>query len=274
MNWVQARDMGTNTSGVARFCFIDTGFASYKDAPVVVTQYNFAGANPPGNQEAPFDSGLHGTGTASVTAWTDNNYGIAGMANLEGQRCELTELRISDDGNSASLLSITDALAFIVSNPNLHNIVVNLSFASKPPNTLNSLSIIQQLAAQLQQQGSLLVLAAGNDGVQDPSPEQYARRVAAIDQNGLLASFSEFGPFYAAAPGVQIPVSAPQGGIWIVDGTSVAAPRWAAGIGILMAAAHITAVQADQILTQTATVNPQGYRVPNIQAALQKATGM
>jgi hypothetical protein len=276
MKFNDARDSGNNTSNVARFCFLDTGFNSFEDAPVVVTQYNFAGANPPGTQEAPFDSGFHGTATASVLAWTDNNIGLSGAANLEGQRCELTELRISEDGKSASLLSITDALSFVVSNPSLRNTVVNLSFALRPPNTANSEPMIQQLAAQLQQQGSLLVLAAGNYAVQDPSPEQYARRVAAIDQSGKLAPFSDFGPFYAAAPGARIAVYLPAFGnaIFTVDGTSLAAPRWTAAIGIVMAAANITAVQADQIITQTATINPQGYRVPNLRAALHQATGI
>jgi hypothetical protein len=244
-------------------------------------QYNASNAGSGGavQQEAVHDSGFHGTFVSSVAATTDNSVGFTGMANLEGNRCTVVYVRISSDGSSASLVNIVAALAFIINTPGLPIGPVNLSFGTAPPNSLNNQAIIQQLAHQLSQKGFLLVLAAGNDGVADNSAEQYARRVGAIGPDGNLASFSESGPFPAVAPGVQVCGYTPTGGTsseLFGDGTSFAAPRYCAALIDVMGVlppTNRTAVAADQIVLQTGTPTAQGYRVPNIFAAIQRATG-
>jgi len=186
--------------------------------------------------------------------------------------------RISSDGSSASTVSILAALSQLAGNPYFLPGPVNLSFGSPPPNTLNADPSIQSVAQQLQARGCLLVLAAGNDGVADNSPELYARRVGAVNADGSRAYFSEYGPFFAGAPGVQVPTYTPAstGAEAFGSGTSFAAPRWCAAIadvmGVLSPGAR-TAVYADQIVHQTGTSTSSGFVIPNVSAALNAAYG-
>ncbi|PWT95529.1 MAG: hypothetical protein C5B53_11230, partial [Candidatus Melainabacteria bacterium] len=229
-------------------------------------------SNPTGNAEAVHESGSHGTEVATVAAWTDDSLGYAGMANLEGQRCTLTIFRISQDGQSSDSLRIITALSRV---PGLPKGPVNLSFGAAPPNSVNSDGAVQQIAQQLQQLGYKLVLASGNDGMVDPSPELYARRVASCDAGGNISSFSDTGNFRGCAPGDHVPIYTASNGItpFLGSGTSFSAPRWSAAIAVLMAAANISAPQADAIIEQTGTHVAGGFIIPNFKAALDRATG-
>jgi len=280
MNFVQARDSGNPISTPVALYFLDTGYTVSSESPASLIQLNFSDPfNPTGVQEALFDSGSHGTETASVTAFTDNNTGYAGCANLSGQRCMLTMCRISQDGATTVLLNIVTALSRIAQNPTLPRGPINISFNSGAPNTLNSSSTMQQLAWLLRSEGFLVVLAAGNESALDPSAEQAIRRVAATDQTGNLAWFSNFGPFPAAAPGNVVPVYTPANGPnfeSFASGTSFAAPRWCAAIAVVMGVlspATRSAPNADFYLLATGTQNPQGYKIPDLQAAVQMAAG-
>jgi protein required for attachment to host cells len=279
MSYIPARALGLVNNTTINFYFLDTGYAPSVDSPLAVAQYNFADPlNPTGAREPAFDSGYHGTATATVTASTDNRIGFAGMANFEGNRCILSECRISSDGETAGYLNILAALSSLAQAQGLTPGPINLSFNSSAPNTLNADPMIQAVAKQLSQKGFLLVIAAGNDGVLDPSPEKYARRVGAIDMTGNLASFSESGNFPAVAPGLSVPIYTPLGPTrqTLGSGTSFAAPRWCAAIAQVMGVvspANRTAVFADSVLLRTGTENPQGYIIPNLQAALQFAAG-
>ena len=273
----EARDSGdAPVDNTAYLYIVDTGYQPNADSTTVVTQFDVSDPNylliAP---ESPHDSGWHGTAVATVAATTDNKIGYAGMANLEGQRCQLIVMRISQDGESSDTIRIIRALSYIASESGLHPGAVNLSFGQKPPDTLNNDPAIQLSAQVLQQGGFQLVLAAGNDGVPDNSPEQYARRVAACDQNGNLATFSETGPFKACAPGVSVPVYTSTNGTtpYLGSGTSFSAPRWSGGIAIIMAATGMTASQADAVLLSTGSQLKSGFVIPNVKAALDKATG-
>jgi hypothetical protein len=240
----------------------------------MVIQYNFSDPfNPTGAQEAISDSGSHGTGTGTVTAFSDNSIGYTGLANITGQRVMLYVLRISADGQTAGLLNILTAISFITNNSFLPG-PVNLSFNNPPPNSLNANQSLQQAAAQLAQRGCLLVLSSGNEGTWDPSPELYIRRVAAVDFTGSLATFSNPGPYPAAAPGVAVPAYTSSGPSYqsSASGTSEAAPRWCAAIVDVMGTmspGNRSAANADLILRQTGNVNSQGYVIPNLAAAMQ-----
>jgi len=280
MQYSGARLSGKPTGNAVVMYFLDTGITGFPgETASGVVQYDFSNpVSPTGAQEGLHDSGFHGTATSSVAATTDNLVGYSGMANFEGNRCIVVMCRISQDGQSASTVSILSALSFICNNQIYGPGPVNLSFGSPPPNTLNADPNIQSLAQVLTQKGSLLVLAAGNDGVTDSSPEQFARRVAAIGSNGILASFSETGPFFAAAPGVNVPVYTPSGPSveTLGSGTSFAAPRWCAAIADVMGVlspAHRVATYADHFVTITAIITAQGWKVPNLQAAVQAAAG-
>jgi hypothetical protein len=274
MHFFQARDLpAVNTSSVANYYFLDTGVVPNSDFPVVISQYDFSTDNSTGNKIPFSDPAGHGTLTSSITAWTDNKFGLAGLSNLEGQRCTLTMLQITADPQGfSSLLRIVNALSFIASTPGLPAGPINISFASQQGQpSLNSNAAIQAVAQQLILKNFLVVLGAGNNAEQDPSPELYCRRVAGINQSGSLASFSDFGPaIFAAAPATAIPGYFTGGGVFTADGTSFAAPAWCAAVATAMAAKPgINASQADSIIIKAASRTAQGLLVPNLEAALR-----
>lgn len=275
----RASQVGQATAGVlVPMYFCDTGVA-YQPPEIGVGAMQFNCFDPPnstGVQEYLFDSGTHGSGTTAVTAATDNRIGLSGAANFESNRIELVMCRITNGGiNTATVEGVLTGLNFIYLASWLTPGPINVSVQSAPPSTLNSLSSIQAAAQQLRQRGFLVVLAAGNSAAYDSSPELYARRVLALSQNGLRASFSNYGPFQGAAPGDQVPIYVP-GGIaeYFGSGTSFAAPRWCAAIAAVMAALPAnmrTAPIADGIVDATATITSEGYKIPNLQAAIQMA---
>lgn len=287
MQYAQGRVSAGLNTGVIPIYFLDTGMAYFPgESSVFSGQFDFSDpVSPTGAFEQMHDSGFHGTAVSSVTANSDNGIGLAGMANFEANHCMVYMLRISQDGETAYEVNILAALSFILGNPECQAGPINISFGSAPPNTLNADPNVQLLAYYLYNKGCLVVLAAGNTPVEDPSPELFCRRVAAIDQTGAIASFSTFGAFPAAAPGVAVPVYVPAGGPGVEyygSGTSFSAPRWCAAIVEVMASTtnkkHRTAPRADRIITNTATTQPitgtttsPSVPIPNLQLAIQEA---
>ena len=281
LNYPAARtsQVGQATASVlVPMYFCDTG-VDYQPPEIGVGAMQFNCFDPPnstGVQEYLFDSGSHGSGTTAVTAATDNKIGLSGAANFESNRIELVMCRITNGGiNTATVEGILTGLNFIYLASWLTPGPINVSVQSAPPNTLNSLLSIQTAAQQLRQKGFLVVLAAGNSAAYDSSPELYARRVLALSGNGMRASFSNYGPFQGAAPGDQVPIYVPGSVAELFgSGTSFAAPRWCAAVAVVMAALppnFRTAPIADAIVFATATNTAEGYKVPDMQAAIPSA---
>jgi Subtilase family len=116
--------------------------------------------------------------------------------------------------------------------------------------------------------GRILVLAAGNEGGNDPifpaifagSPEASGRAIAvgALDVDGQLASFSNRAgsarEYFLAAPGVQVLAPELNGDAALVSGTSFAAPHVAgAATLVLDAAPFLSPGEVVQLLLETAT---------------------
>lgn len=195
---------------IPRMTYIDSGVNPvYPIELAFIQQFDFA-AGADGIPEHPFDAdtvAYHGTGTSSIGGGTtDDHEFIAGVASA-GEPVFITMLRIANPpGTPITTTAVVDALTWCIDHqwerggPG----PINLSINSNPPDTINSSSVFQGLAKSLQGQGDLLVNAAGNSGTEDASPERYIRRVAGTNENNQLASFSVYGPFYAAAPAVDI----------------------------------------------------------------------
>jgi hypothetical protein len=223
----------------------------------------------------------HGTAVASISATTNNGVGIAGVCNLrDGNDIYLYIYRITkpSSGGSTTLTAILSALTDAAKRT-LPPGPINLSYGNSSGPSLYSLPSIQAIGQQLETTGKKLIVASGNSSANDPAPEMpsedapYVRRVSAIGQGGNLAFYSNFGPFHAAAPGSHLPMYTRTGEISAYYGTSFAAPRWAGYIMLLMQCGVRTAHEADRIIYQTANVNSQGWRSPNIRAAFSQIAG-
>ena len=241
----------------------------------LIHQLSFAdGAG--GVTEFPFDADtnsneFHGTGTSGTAGATTNDHEfIAGVASA-GEPVFITMLRLANPpGTTILAADVVDALTWCIDHQRERGGPgpINLSINADPPDTINHSPVFQSLAQTLRAQGDLVVNGAGNSGTEDSSPEQYIRRVAGTDENDELASFSTFGPFYAATPATNILVLP---GLNYVDGTSQSTAYWSGSIAFVMAACHerrLNAPQADQIIFNTATVTNQGYHIPNLENAL------
>lgn len=264
MNFSSALNLiGNHQRQTPRFTLVDTGVSPVHGELVNVHQYNFVnGAN--GTPETPFDSGIHGTAVSGTGAATTDNHTLIAGVGTSNLPVNITSCRISNDGTAINTLDVISAFLWCVDNQRLRGGAgpISVSLASTSPPSYNGSSVVQDIAHELRNQGDLLVLASGNTGTEDPSPELYARRVAGTDENNQLASFSVFGPFHAAAPAVNI-IIIPS--LSFVSGTSLAAPYWAGSICLLQSLnPRLNAVQADSVIYSTATVTNQGYHIPDL----------
>ncbi|MBS1954858.1 MAG: S8 family serine peptidase [Cyanobacteria bacterium SZAS-4] len=271
MNFSSALNIiGNHQKITPRFTLVDTGVQPVSGELTHVSQYNFVnGAN--GTPESPFDSGIHGTAVAGTGAATTDNHNLIAGVGTSNLPVRITSCRISNDGGTINTLDVIQALLWCVDNQALRGGPgpINVSLGSTAPPTYNGSSVVQDIAHELRNQGDLLVLAAGNNAMLDPSPELYARRVAGTDQNNQLASFSVFGPFHGAAPAVNI-IIIPS--LALESGTSLAAPYWSGSIALLQSLnPRLNAVQADSIIYNQANVTGADWHIPNLFKAVNSA---
>jgi len=231
----------------------------------------------------------HGTYVGSITASTDNNWGLAGLGNPTGNTITVHIMRVQPDNGPISGQGILGALSYI-DNLNAGSVVVNLSINSKTGPTINTDPSIIKVCADLYNQGSIVYNAAGNAAELDSSaPNNGLVRVASIDKSGSFSSFSNFGPtITAVGVGEYIYVYGPPNSDGSIpyghaDGTSFSAPNLAAcNLCIRRVLNGGTAVQADKILWDTATQlnvtfpdkSTGTVYEPNLDAAMKKALGL
>jgi hypothetical protein len=141
--------------------------------------------------------------------------------------------------------------------------IVNMSFAGPPD---PALSQALQIARE---KGVLLIAAAGNAGPKSaplyPGADPNVMAVTATDENDQLFKGANQGKYVTvAAPGVEILVPAPDGGVQVTTGTSVATAN-VSGVAALLIAhkPSLTPEEIRSILVTTAKhlgshgINPQ-----------------
>jgi hypothetical protein len=220
----------------------------------VVVGENFSGDATP-------DPEGHGTAVAGLIAAIPNNgVGIAGL----GWNTRVLSVRVLDSQGAGFASKIADGIRYAADYPGVK--VINLSLQQDSSNAEEKSSLLEEAIKYAQRKGLLVVSAAGNQPVQEPSyPANYdgVLSVAAVDgSNDTVASFSRRGPWVdIAAPGVGVLTLATpcaDGNCWVTpDGTSFAAPI-VSGAAALVWAAHpgLSAQQVAARLMSTADAVP------------------
>jgi Subtilase family/Bacterial Ig-like domain (group 3)/Autotransporter beta-domain/IPT/TIG domain len=197
----------------------------------------------------------HGTGMAGAIASHVHLLGVAPHANI---------IAICAFGGAgqpkASSFKIIKGLDYAIQHGAR---IVNMSFAGPPD---PALSQALQIARE---KGVLLIAAAGNNGPKSsplyPGADRSVMAVTATDENNQLFKYANQGKYVTvAAPGVDILVPAPEGGLQFTTGTSVATAN-VSGVAALLLA-HKPSLKPEEIrdiLVRTAQhlgaggINPQ-----------------
>ena len=199
----------------------------------------------PGGATDTTDRQGHGTHVAGTVA-ADAGSGVEGIA--AGAKVLPVKV-LGDDGYGTSswisggIIWATDRGAD----------VINMSLGGQYSSTVYDAAV-----AYARSKGATVVAAAGNSNTSAvfmPAAAPGVIGVAATDQNGAKASFSNYGSYVdVAAPGVGIVSIYPGNGYAGMSGTSMASPHVAGVVALMVAAAPaITPDQVEQALTTSAT---------------------
>ncbi len=173
-------------------------------------------------------SDVHGHGTAvagAAAASLNNGTGVAAVA---GQ-ARIMPVRIADANAYAYFSTIAQGLNWAADNGAR---VANVSYAAAGS------ASVQNAAQYMKSKGGLVVVAAGNNGVDEGiAPTSTMVVVSATDSNDVKTSWSSYGSAVSiAAPGQDIWTTVLGGGYQAWWGTSLASPVVAGVVGLMMAA--------------------------------------
>ncbi|MBM3269418.1 MAG: S8 family serine peptidase [Candidatus Sericytochromatia bacterium] len=259
---------GYKVSNPIKVGVVDTGVDyNHEDLSGVTVK----GLNTVKNNRDPFDDHGHGTHVAGVIGAKENNSGIAGVA-AGAQLYAVKALDATGEGPEEDIArGLMDAV-------NAGCKVVNMSLGGPL-----DVQALRDAVAEATRRGTLVVVAAGNDGEDDEKhfPASYpdALAVGATMPDDSRAFFSNGGTFVdIAAPGVLIMSTLPDNEYDYLDGTSMAAPH-VAGAAALLWSRHpeLSVSQVRNLLTSSA-LPTKGWTkstvgMVNVRAAFEKLEG-
>jgi serine protease len=174
---------------------LDTGIAYadhglYRRSPELRPDSFVPGYDFVDNDPYPFDLNGHGTHVASTVAeQTNNGYGLTGLA----YGVKIMPVRVLDAVGDGYPATIARGIRFAVKNGAK---VVNLSFNFDPRIGAAQIPQVLRALSYAYRHGSLVVAAAGNNGldrVAYPARAPHVLAVGATTENGCLSSFSNHG---------------------------------------------------------------------------------
>lgn len=209
-----------------------------------------------GGDYDPTDQEGHGTHIAGIIAAENNQTGITGVA----YNAKVMAVRVLDDQGSGDISDIANGIIYAADNG---ADVINLSLGGQPSTEIAN-SILY--AAE---KGSVVVMAAGNSGINQPnSPADLAGisgiAVGAVDNHDEFAAFSNQAGYqpidYVVAPGVDVLSTAPNNNYAYKSGTSMSTAYVSGVVALILNAnSQLAPFEVEAILTQTA--NPNGVIV-------------
>lgn len=205
-----------------------------------------------GHDNNPMDTNGHGTHVAGTIAAEHDGVGITGVA----YNAQIMPVRVLGSSGSGSNLGVADGIRYAADNG---ADVINLSLGSNSYN-----SSIEAAVRYATEQGSIVVMAAGNNGYSQPGyPARFATQwglsVGAVDRSRRIASFSNRAGWdsrlqHVVAPGVGIESILPGNDYASISGTSMAVPHVAGVVALMLSAnPNLTHDQIRQIITGSTT---------------------
>jgi len=183
------------------------------------------------NDDDPTDDHGHGTHVAGIIgAAANNGSGSAGIC----PRCSIMPVKVLNENNSGKWSYVAQGILHAAENG---ADVINLSLGSTAIS-----QVVQEAILYAQQQGALVIAAAGNaatDRTFYPAAFDDVLAVSATDHNDKKWSLSNYGAYIdVAAPGNAIYSTAHEldnsyQGYTFMNGTSMAAPHVAGLAGLL-----------------------------------------
>ncbi len=188
----------------------------------------------------PIDRQGHGTHVSgTVGALTNNSTGVSGI----NWDVRLMAVQVLGDNGSGPSSGISRGIEWAAKNGAK---VINMSLGGRGP----CASVYQNAVNYARSQGTVVVVAAGNDGTDagafTPASCNGVITVGATDQNDRRASFSNYGSkVEIGAPGTTIVSTYKGGGYKSLQGTSMASPHVAGAVALLLSQKSLT---PDQVL--------------------------
>ena len=208
-----------------------------------------------GNDEYPWDPDSHGTHVSGIVGAAANSIGGVGVC-WEAQIMGVRFLNEFGFGFSS------DALQAIDYSRKNGATVINNSWGGGPYDSGLYFAFKAASDADI-----VLLVAAGNDSEDNDGLPTYPAEflhpsqinVAAIDQTGKLATFSNYGALsvHVAAPGVDILSTVPYDNYAFFDGTSMASPMVAGAAAMLRSEfPTLSATEVKRVIMNSATDTP------------------
>jgi thermitase len=194
----------------------------------------------------------HGTMVAGVVGAASNNgIGVTSIA----WEASIMPVRVALSTGSAYISTIANGIIYAADHGAQ---IANASFA-----TLTGSPTIQSAANYMRSKGGLVVVAAGNYGVLDSTPNTDAViSVSATNSSDVLTSWSSYGPYVdVSAPGDSILTTTNGGGYAYVSGTSFSSPATCAVLALMKSAnPALSNVTLEALLKSTAVdLGTPGY---------------
>jgi subtilisin family serine protease len=214
----------------------------------------------------------HGTHVAGTAAANDNNViGIAGVA----PDARILPVRVLDSGGFGDSARVASGIQYAATHGAT---AINLSLGGPPEANDNLMSSAIDVANN---RNAVVVAAAGNEGNDNDSnptfpcnfPQANLICVAAVNDNGGLSNFSNYGPTTVdvGAPGESIlsTLGGGSGDYHFLDGTSMAAPH-VSGVAALVRRGAPLASDAQIVLAMKQSV----HRLPSLGSGFTATGGI